>query len=106
MFSKCTTSCTFPNIFKVEQVIPTHKSGPKNQCFNCHPISISIPFSKLFVKCIYEQIYNYFTKIKFSTLNQFSFEQNISTGHAVRHLYGHLIQNSDKKRILCFDFLT
>ena len=51
---------TFPKILKIAEVI--HKSGSKSDCSYYRPISLLSPFSKIFVKHLHGQIFNYFEK--------------------------------------------
>ena len=56
IFNKCIVDEVYPNSLKIGQILPIRKSGPKNLCNNYRPISLLSPFSKIFEKCIYEQL--------------------------------------------------
>jgi len=56
LYNECIITDAYLNILKITQVVPLHKSGPKIQCNNYKPISLFSPFSKLFEKCLHEQL--------------------------------------------------
>ena len=62
LYNQCIIEGTFPSILKIAQVVPIFKNGPKEKCCNYKPISLLSPFSKIFEKCIYEQLYSYLIK--------------------------------------------
>ena len=90
---------------KIGQIIPIHKSSRKNLCNNYRPISLLIPFSKIFEKCISEQLYCYRQEFKLLSPNQFSFTKGRSTTHAVRQLCDEFVDNLDNGKITCAVFL-
>ena len=105
LYNQCIIEGTFSSILKVAQVVPIYKNGPKEKCCNYRPISLLCPFSKIFEKCIYEQLYSYPIKCNILAPNQFGFKQNCSTSQTVRQLYDELVQNIDQKQITCSIFL-
>ena len=50
IFNKCYDVGKFPKVLKQAQVIPIHKSGPKNVASKYRPISLLSPISKVFAK--------------------------------------------------------
>ena len=58
LYNQCIIEGTFPSILKIAQVVPIFKNGPKEKCCNYRPISLLSLFSKIFEKCIYEQLLN------------------------------------------------
>ena len=56
--------CTFLFMWKTAEIVPMHKSGPKNKCSNYRPISLLSYFSKIFEKYICDQLYHYFESNK------------------------------------------
>ena len=105
IFNKCVVNGIYPNCLKTGQIIPIHKSGPKNLCSNYRPISLLSPFSKIFEKCIYDQLYWYFEKFKLLSPDQFGFKKNCSSAHAVRQLCDSFVENLDDKKSTCAIFL-
>ena len=94
----------FPDSLKIGKIVPIHKKGPKNECCNYRPITRFSPLSKIFEKCIYEEMYTYLENFKLLTPNQFGFRQNYATSQAVRQLYDDFLENQDKKKITCSVF--
>ena len=64
LYNQCIKSSTYPNPLKRAQIIPIFKKGSKEKCSNYRPISLLSPFSKIFEKCLYVQLYKYFAKHK------------------------------------------
>ena len=62
IYNCCIATGCFPDILEIAEVIPIYKAGAKNICSNYRPISIISLFSKIFEKCLYIQLYNYFTR--------------------------------------------
>ena len=62
LFNDSIRQRVFPNVLKTAQVAPIHKSGSKHKFSNYRPISILSSFSKIFEKCLYNQISSYLTK--------------------------------------------
>ena len=87
------------------EVIPIYKSGPKCLCSNYRPISILSPLSKIFEKCIYDQLYHYFDSHKLFSPDQYGFKKNSSTSDAVLDIYNCLLENLDNKLTTCSVFL-
>ena len=104
-YNACIASGCFPNILKLAEVIPIYKAGPKNLCSNYRPISIISPFSKIFEKCLYNQLYNYFTKNKLLNNNQYGFVKHCSTSDAVIDAYNELLLNLNQKKTTLSIFL-
>ena len=86
-------------------VIPIYKSGPKCLCSNYRPISILSPLSKIFEKCIHDQLYYYFDSHKLFSPDQYGFKKNSSTSDAVLDIYNCLLENLDNKLTTCSVFL-
>ena len=105
IFNKCIVNGVYPNSLKIGQIIPIHKSGPKNLCNNYRPISLLSPFSKIFEKCIYDQLYCYLQEFKLLSPNQFGFTKGRSTAHAVRQLCDEFVDNLDNGKITSAVFL-
>ena len=54
--NKCVLEKTNPTCFKVEKVIPLHKSGDKSDPANCRPISLTSSLGKLFEKQLHKRM--------------------------------------------------
>ena len=105
LFNKCLISGVFPSSLKIGKIIPIHKKGSKNECSNYRLITLLSRLSKIFEKCIYDQMYAYLENFNLLTPNQFEFRQNCSTSIAVRRLYDNFLESLDKKKITCSVFI-
>ena len=56
-------SSNFPTNLKVADVLPTHKKKDKSDIENYRPISILPTLSKIYERCVYDQMYKYFDQI-------------------------------------------
>lgn len=73
----------FPSTCKIAKVVPIFKSGKKDQVTNYRPISILTCFSKIFEKLICTRIVSFFNKHSVIHPNQYGFQKQLSTSHAV-----------------------
>ena len=86
----------FPDKLKIAKVIPFFKTGEKTQMNNYRPISI-LPFiSKILEKIMYQRVYSHLTLNKMLYDQQFGFQKNHSTEHAILHLVDKLTDSFDK----------
>ena len=76
----------FPNILKIENVIPINKKGGKLDCNNYRPISLLSNISKLFEKSMHIRLVNFFRKKKLLFCHQFGFRNGYSVNHALTNL--------------------
>ena len=62
-------------------MLPTHKKKNKSDIENCRPLSIPSTLSKIYERCMYDQIYKYFDQ----TLSKYqcSFRQVYNTQHCL-----------------------
>ena len=70
---------TFPNDLKKARVNPIYKSGNRNSFDNYRPISVLPIVSKIFEKCVYRQLIDYFETNKLLSNFQFGFRSRRST---------------------------
>ena len=96
IFNRCLCQGIFPAIFKTAEVIPIFKTGLKTNLQNYRPISLLNPFSKLFEKCIYVRLSNFFKIHKTINNNQFGFKTNCSTENAILKTVSELSLSLDK----------
>ena len=61
--NNCITSSVFPSNLKNAEITPVYKKDLKNIESNYRPYSILSNISKIYKKCIFYQITNYFEKI-------------------------------------------
>lgn len=56
LFSKCMGEGTYPDLFKIGQITPIHKSGPKNNVENYRGVCVLPNVSKVFEKLLNHQL--------------------------------------------------
>ena len=61
MYNKCTQDGIFSSKLKIAKVTPIFKNGFRYTGSNYRPISVLLPFSKIFEKIIYSRLNNYFS---------------------------------------------
>ena len=105
LYNCCLTLETFLDALKLVEIIPLYKKGPKELCSNYRPISLLSPFSKIFEKCFFNCICNFFDKHELFNQNQFGFRENCSTANAVSEICDNFYQNKDARNITCGIFL-
>ena len=105
LYNSCIADGYFSDIIKIAEVIPLYKTGPKNICTNYCRISILSSFSKIFVKCLHFQLYNYFIKNNLFCKNQYGFKKHVLTNDAVIDIYNKILMNPNEKKIICSIFL-
>ena len=105
VFNCCISSSTFSDIFKPAEIIPIFKSGDKHTCCNYKPISIILPFSKIFEKCLHKQLKEFFTINNILYKYQSGFRENYSTELAVSQICDDIINGLEQKSITCSIFL-
>ena len=94
-----------PNILKVSQFTPVYKRGDATDPTNYRPISTLSPFSKVFEKLIYYQLYNVLEKYSILYKYQFGFRKGYSTEQAILEITDSLKKAMDKKLVSCGLFL-
>ena len=105
LFNLCFIKGAFPSQFKISEIRPIYKSGPKTETSNYRPISLLSPFSKLLEKCIYARLNNFLNSKHLLYDSQFGFRNNASTENAVLQLYNQLLDKLNKNQITCSIFI-
>ena len=80
-FNNSLFSSSFPPVLKRADVLPVHKKKSKTDIENYRPISILPTLSKIYERCMYDQMYNYFNDI-FSKY-QCGFREGYSAQHCL-----------------------
>ena len=65
---------TFPDNLKIAKVIPIFKQGSRSLCDNYRPISVLPVLSRVFEKCIYNQLISYFSSENIIPPTRFGFK--------------------------------
>ena len=89
----------FPDALKIANVVPIYKKDDRTQFSNYRPISILPAFSKIFEKCVQNQLYNYFKINKLLTNSQYGFQKNSSTELAVIDFVEYIKTEISKKHL-------
>jgi len=80
-FSSSIKSTLFPSSQKLADITPLHKKGKKDMKENYRPVSILPTLSKIFEKCMFSQISEYFNT--FFSDQQCGFRKGYSTQHCL-----------------------
>lgn len=95
LFNVYVESGSLPDRLKLSKVIPIPKKSNPTTCNDLRPISIQPVLSKLFAKCIYEQLYNYFESNNMFLIYQFGGRKCHSTTHALIALTDYVYKSLD-----------
>ena len=87
-------SSTFPSNWKAADILPTLIKKDKSDIENYHPISILLTLSKIYERCMYDQMYKYFHQIL--SKYQCHFCQGYDTKHCLLIMFGKWKEASDK----------
>jgi hypothetical protein len=85
----------FPTVWKKGKVVPIFKSGSRSDKSNHRPITILPLLSKVFVKAVHSQLYNYLQNNNLLSANQFGFRSGLSTDVALTQLTGNVLDRLD-----------
>ena len=77
------TGGIFPRNCKIARITPIYKSGAKEEMNNYRSISILTCFSKIIEKILFVRLSSFFKKHNVIYENQYVFQSNISTSHAM-----------------------
>ena len=80
-FNNSLFSSNFPSNLKAADILPTHKKKDKSDIENYRPISILPTLSKIYERCMYDQMYKYFDQIL--SKYQCGFRQGYNTQHCL-----------------------
>ena len=85
------TTGIFPDAFKVAKIIPIFKKGDSSLSVNYRPISLLPTISKIFVRVIHDQIYEYFNNFNLLAEQQYGFrKKKHSREYAAIRLINHV----------------
>lgn len=89
-------SGVYPDELKISKIIPTFKTGDKTEKSNYRPIAVQPSISKIFEKCMLNQLITYFEVNRLLDLEQHGFRQNRSTITALISFVEQIIYSLDK----------
>ena len=84
-FSNSLFSSNFPSNLKAADILPTHKKNDKSDIENYGPISILPTLSKIYERCMYDQMYKYFDHIL--SKYQCGFRQGYNTQYCLLTIF-------------------
>ena len=84
-----------PDIMKIADVIPLHKSKSKNETNNYRPISLLVTILKVFEKVIYHRTYKFLESNGQIFKSQYGFRSQHSCELAVSELLSEIIKNNE-----------
>ena len=73
-------------MLKIAKVTPIFKAGDPSDVSNYRPISVLPAFSKILERIMYNRVYNFLNEQNLLFPNQFGFQKNTSTEHAILKL--------------------
>ena len=85
-----------PNELKAARVNPVFKTGETHKFDNYRPISILPVISKIFEKCVHNQLMNYLESNKLLSSKQFGFRRKRSTELATAYFIDKIRHAMDK----------
>lgn len=85
----------FPDMLKVNKVVPVYKKGEKNDVNNYRPVSLTSPFSKIFEYCFLYQLEIFLEKYKIISNTQFGFRPNMSTKDALDFVINEIVKHME-----------
>ena len=105
LFNIFLTEGTFPDVYKIAQVIPLFKGGDKENPNSYRPISLLPTLGKLFEKVLSLRTIKFLDKCDILSQHQFGFRSKFSTEHAITDIYEKLLHNLDSGLTSCAIFL-
>ena len=88
----------FPEKLKIAKVIQVFKKCDKENVENYRPISVLPVFSEVLERIMYNRLYEYFMNNSLLHENQFGFQINNSTEHAILQFTRDIVQNVDNDK--------
>ena len=96
IFNHSIESGVFPDLMKVTDVIPLHKSRNVHVVDNYRSISLLMTISKILEKMMYTRVYTFLNTTKQIYDSQYGFLSKHSCEHAVSELVGHILKGKEK----------
>ncbi len=99
LFNKCFAEGVFPNEMKIAKITPLFKKGDKSDPANYRGISLLSLFSKMLEKLINTRLLDALSHL--INPNQFGFQKNTSTEHALIQVVEKLKSAMDSNKLAC-----
>ena len=88
----------FPDLMKLAEVVPLHKSKSRENETNYRPISLLTTMSKVVEKVVYERVYQFLVKTGQICETQYGFRPRHSCEHAVAQVIGSVLKNLENNK--------
>ena len=105
LLNKCFENETFPDVFKISQIIPIPKVNVPQHLQDFRPISLLPTFAKIFEKIIHNKMMSFIDKFKIIDTAQHGFQERDSTNLALATIYEKLLSNLNDNKFTCSVFL-
>ena len=105
VFNKSISTGVYPESFKLADVTPLYKSGPKNESTNYRPISLLITIQKVLEKLIHKRVYTFLDTNGQIYQSQYGFRMKHSCKHAMQELLGCILKGKERKQYTAAIFL-
>ena len=86
----------FPNQCKIAKIKPIFKKASKLEAVNYRPISLLPLISKIFEKCIHDQLQEYVKNFDIIYKLQSGFRSNFSTDTCLSYLHNKILKGFEK----------
>ena len=105
LFNNSLSQSIFPEVWKCSSVVPIHKKNDIHTCSNYRPITLTSTLSKVFEKCVFKHVSNYFLDNNVITSLQSGFTAGDSPVFQLTHLYNFIAKAFDEgkevKAVFC-----
>ena len=102
LFNFCVQFGTYPEKFKIADVVPVYKKGSRDELCNHRPISTLPNLTKISEKLICTRLSSFFKQNELLSDNQFGFREGRNTELALLKLIGKIIPYLDAKlHVIC-----
>ena len=98
LFNRSLLEGIFPEIIKLAEVIPLHKSNEWYLTTNYRPISLLLTISKLLEKLMYARLYNFMNDTNQIFKSQYGFWSKHSCENAIQELIGAVVKGYENKK--------
>ena len=105
IFNKSLTEGKFPDLMKLADIVPIHKSKERYLTTNYRPISLLITMSKLLEKVIYKRNYSFLNNTGQLYQSQYGFRAQHSCENAIGELVGEIVKGHEHKKHTAAIFL-
>ena len=95
LFNRSLSLSLFPQTWKKANVMPIHKKGSVNLCSNYRPIALTSCLSKIFERCVFKHVYNFFLDHNVISVLQSGFKPGDSTAFQLIDIYNTILQAID-----------